>query len=205
MLRSLPKDYIMRRQPLFMKLKHKYERERDPRYRFGFEFNDEHYAIATPEFWDAWRADKDKILRGQYFPAKYPADQVGREGKKPVWVVFSSRDARNVFTAKFASSAEASQTTGTAEAPDTADTELKGLGWYSTSDTGGMFLDERNKGYRSRRPPVVAWLNYNRGHYSVNIVNSTFKLTHRIPTTITGLGDAVKWVYKNSSWIESKS
>ena len=63
-----------------------------------------------------------------------------------------------------------------------------------------MFLDERNMTYRSQRAPVVAWLNYHRGRYSVNVVDRDFKLTRPIPTAITDLGSAVEWVYQNSAW-----
>ena len=164
---------------------------------FDLEFNDDNYAIATPEFWVAWRADKNstrnQTIRRQYVPAKYPAEQLGLQGKKPVWVVFSSRAAKERFEAQHAT-------------PETsnADGEIKGLGWHATRDNAGMFLNDRNKTYRSQRSPVVAWLNYNRGCYSVNVVHRTFKLIRPIPSTITKLGDAVDWVYKNSVWRPSE-
>lgn len=183
----------MSRQPFFMYYRAR-ERERQHRIRtaFNLEFNDENYAIATPEFWDAWREERKRAeLRRQYAPAKYPADQIGLQGRKPVWVVFISQAAKEVFEAKHAAP----------EAPNAdANGELKGLGWQSTRTNTGMLLDERNKTYRSQRSPVVAWLNYNQGRYSVNVVDSAFKLTRPIPTSITSLGDAVEWVYQNSVW-----
>ena len=181
----------MRRQPLFMYYRAR-EQEREHRIRtaFNLKFNDEHYAIATPEFWDAWRDEgKRAELRRQYAPAKYPADQLGLRGRKPVWVVFVSKAAKEKFERKLASVEILN-----------ADGELKGLDWHRTTAHGGMFLDERNKTYRSQRSPVVAWLNYNQGRYSVNVVSNAFQLTRPIPTSITGLGAAVDWVYKNSVW-----
>ena len=190
----------MSRQPLFMYYRAR-EQERQHRIRtaYNLKFNDEHYAIATPEFWDAWRDEgKRAELRRQYAPAKYPADQLGLQGQKPVWVVFVGKAAKGRFEAKLAS-AESHDTTSSLEASN-ADGEINDLGWQSIRDNAGMFLDERNKTYRSQRSPVVAWLNHNRGRYSVNVVDSAFKLTHPIPTSITDLGDAVQWVYKNSVW-----
>ena len=72
---------------------------------FDLEFNDDNYAIATPAFWRAWRADKSttrgKTISLQYAPAKYPADQLGLSGgKKPVWIVFQSKYAKRLFEAK---------------------------------------------------------------------------------------------------------
>ena len=72
---------------------------------FDLEFNDDNYAIATPAFWRAWRADKNttrgKTISLQYAPAKYPADQLGLPGcKKPVWIVFQSKYAKRLFEAK---------------------------------------------------------------------------------------------------------
>ena len=181
----------MSRQPLFMYYR---AREQDRQHRtrtaFNLKFNDENYAIATPEFWTAWREEgKRAELRRQYTPAKYPADQLGLQGKKPVWVVFISKAAKERFEAKHASP-EVSN----------ADGEIHGLGWQSLRVNSGMFLDERNKTYRSQRSPVVAWLNFNQGRYSVNIVDSAFTLTRPIPNAITNLGDAVEWIYQNSAW-----
>ena len=186
----------MSSQPLFMYYRAR-EQDRQHRIRtaFNLKFNDENYTIATPEFWDAWREEgKRAELRRQYTPAKYPADQLGLQGKKPVWVVFISKAAKERFEAKHASP-EVSN----------ADGEIQGLGWQSTRANTGMFLDDRNKTYRSQRSSIVAWLNFNRGRYSVNIVDSTFKLTRSIPNSITNLGDAVDWVYKNSIWVQPKS
>ena len=183
----------MSRQPLFMYYR---AREQDRQHRtrtaFNLKFNDENYAIATPEFWTAWREEgKRAELRRQYTPAKYPADQLGLQGKKPVWVVFISKAAKERFEAKHASP-EVSNVG--------ADGEIHGLGWQSLRVNSGMFLDERNKTYRSQRCPVVAWLNFNQGRYSVNIVDSAFTLTRPIPNAITNLGDAVEWIYQNSAW-----
>ena len=189
----------MSRQPFFMYYRHR-QREQEHRIRtaYNLKFNDENYAIATPEFWDTWREEgKRAELRRQYALAKYPADQLGLQGKKPVWVVFISKAAKERFEAKHASQAR--------HAASNADGEIHGLGWQSLRTNTGMFLDDRNKIYRSQRSPVVAWLNYNRGRYSVNIVDSTFKLTRSIPNSITNLGDAVEWVYENSVWVQPKS
>jgi len=186
----------MRRQPMFMWYRHRQrEQEHEIRTAFNLKFNDQHYAIATPEFWDAWRADTHRTLRQQYAPAKYLADQLGLPGKKPVWVVFVSRAAKQVF--------EANHTALEAREAENTDGKIQGLGWQSTRVNTGMFLDDRHKTYRSQRAPVVAWLNYNHGRYSVNVVHSAFKLTRPIPATITDLGDAVAWVYQNSVWVKS--
>ncbi len=179
----------MSRQPFFMYYRHRqHEQAHEIRTAFNLEFNDEQFAIATPQFWAAWRTDKSSI-RHQYAPAKYPADQLGLLGKKPVWVVFISRAAKEAFEAKRAPT----------EAP-TTDGEIQGLGWHATRDNAGMFLDDRNKTWRSQRSPIVAWLNCNQDRYSVNVVSEIFELTRPIPTSITALGDAVDWVYKNSHW-----
>ena len=181
----------MSRQSLFMYYRaREQEQQHETRIAFNLEFNDEHFAIATPEFWAAWREEgKRAELRRHYAPGKYPADQLGLQGKKPVWVVFISRAAKQAFEAKHAP----------VETPK-ADGALKGLGWQSTRANAGMFLDDRNKTWRSQRSPVVAWLNYNQGHYSVNVVESAFKLTRPIPSTISALGEAVDWVYQYSKW-----
>lgn len=186
----------MSRQPLFMYYRHRQrEREHEIRTAYNLKFNDEHYAIATPEFWEAWRgSDKNSTIHRQYAPGKYPADQLGLQGKKEVWVVFISRAAKEKFEAKRASHVR--------HAASNADGEIHGLGWQSLRTNSGMFFDERNKTWRSQRSPVVAWLNYNRGHYSVNVVDSTFKLTRPIPSTITDLGEAVEWVYQNAAWVK---
>lgn len=188
----------MSRQPLFMHYRAR-EQERQHRIRtaYNLKFNDEHYAIATPEFWDAWREKgKRAELRRQYAPAKYPADQLGLQGKKPVWVVFINQAAKEAFEAKHAAQK--------CHAASNADGEIQGLGWQSIRANTGMFLDERNKTDPSRRSPVVAWLNYHRGRYSVNVVDSAFKLTRPIPNAITELGKAVEWVYQNSAWREAE-
>lgn len=183
----------MSRQPFFMYYRHRqHEREQKIRTAYNLKFNDEHYAIATPEFWQAWRDEgKRAELRRQYALSKYPADQLGLQGQKPVWVVFISRAAKERFEAKHTSS----EVSNTDEA-----NEIYGLGWQSLRANTGMFLDERNKAYRSQRSPVVAWLNYHRGTYSVNVVSNAFQLTRQIPTSITQLGEAVKWVYQYSKW-----
>ena len=181
----------MSRQPLFMYYRHR-QREQEHRIRtaYNLKFNDENYAIATPEFWDAWREERKRAeLRRQYALAKYPADQLSRQGRKPFWVVFVSQAAKEVFEAKHPSP-EVSN----------ADGEIKGLGWQSLRTNTGMFLDDRNKTYRSQRSPVVAWLNYNRDVYSVNVVSNTFQLNRPIPRSVTDFGEAVEWVYKNSAW-----
>ena len=184
----------MSKQPLFMYYRaREEEQQHEIKTAFNLEFNDDNFAIATPQFWTAWRAEKkvegNRSIRHQYALGKYPADQLGLQGQKPVWVVFISRAAKETFEAKHAP-VEASN----------ADGELKGLGWHATRGNAGMFLDERNKTYRSRRSPVVAWLNYNRGRYSVNVVSQAFQLTRSIPTSITKLGEAVDWVYQYSQW-----
>ena len=197
----------MSRQPLFMYNRHR-QREREHRIRtaFNLEFNDENYATATPEFWDAWRgSEKNSTLRRQYAPAKLPANQLGLQGRKPVWVVFISKAAKEHFEAKLRRvDPEVSDTSGStlAASPEVsnADGEIHGLGWQSLRTNTGMFLDERNKTYRSQRSPVVAWLNYNRDVYSVNVVSDTFQLTRPIPRSVTDFGEAVQWVYKNSAW-----
>ena len=195
----------MSRQPLFMYYRAR-EEERQHRIRtaYNLKFNDEHFSLATPEFWAAWRAgDKDATpvdregnppIRRQYAPGKYPADQIGLQGQKPVWVVFVDKAAKERFDWRLAAQARAAAEGG-----------IWRLGWHPNTNQTGMFLDERNKTHRSKRSPVVAWLNYNSGRYSVNVVDSAFKLTRPIPTSITGLGGAVEWVYKNSVWISSKS
>ena len=187
----------MSRQPLFMYYRaREQERQHETRTAFNLKFNDEHYAIATPEFWSAWRAKKkvagNQTIHRQYAPGKYPAVQLGLRGQEPIWVVFISRAAKQAFEAKRAP-AEASN----------ADGPIKGLGWQCIRDNTGMFLDERNKTWRSQRSPVVAWLNYNHGRYSVNVVESTFKLTRPIPISIADLGEAVEWVYQNAAWVKS--
>ena len=186
----------MSSQPLFMYYRAR-EQERQHRIRtaFNLKFNDEHYAVATSEFWTAWSEEgKRAELRRQYTLAKYPADQIGLQGKKEVWVVFISKAAKERFNARLTSQARSAET-GT----------IWRLGWYARTNHTGMFLDERNKTDLTRRSPVVAWLNHNRGRYSVNIVDSTFKLTRSIPNSITNFGDAVDWVYKNSIWVQPKS
>lgn len=176
----------MRRQPLFMYYRNRQrEQERDIRTAFNLEFNDENYAIATPEFWDAWRADTHRTLRRHYAPAKYPADQIGLRGKKPVWVVFVSKAAKAHFEAK----------------PEQQEIPAsEGLGWQARTAHTGMFFDDRDKTQGAQRPPVVAWLNYDQDRYSVNVVHSAFKLTRPIPGSITKLGEAVDWVYQHSVW-----
>ena len=188
----------MSRQPLFMYYRHRQrERAHEIRTAFNLDFNAEHYAIATPEFWEAWRgSDKNSTIRRQYAPAKYPADQLGLQGKKEVWVVFISRAAKEKFEAKRASHVR--------HAASNADGEIHGLGWQSLRTNSGMFFDERNKTWRSQRSPVVAWLNYNHGRYSVNVVDSTFKLIRPIPISIADLGEAVEWVYQNAAWVKSE-
>ena len=187
---------MRRKPPMFMWYRHRQrEREHQIRTAFNLKFNDQHYAIATPEFWDAWRADTHQTLRKQYAPAKYPADQLGLPGKKPVWVVFVSRAAKQAF--------EANHAAPEAREAENTDGKIQGLGWQSTRVNTGMFLDDRHRTYRSQRAPVVAWLNYNQGRYSVNVVHSAFKLTRPIPAAITDLGDAVEWVYQNSVWVKS--
>lgn len=186
----------MRNQPFFMKLRHQ-EHERGIQTPFNLEFNDAHFAIATPEFWDAWNADKTRTrgraISRQYAPAKYPADQVGQSGQKPVWVVFKSRSAKEAFEAKLAN--------GSTPAPEnTADPTIKGLGWSARTANTGMFFDDRNP---ENRGVLVAWLNYDRGVYSVNIVSNTFQLTRPIPRSISELSKAVEWVYQNAAWVKS--
>lgn len=186
----------MSSQPFFMYYRAR-EQERQHRIRtaFNLEFNDENYAIATPEFWDAWREEgKRAELRRQYALAKYPADQLGLQGKKPVWVVFISKAAKERFNARLTSQARAAEI-GT----------IWWLGWYARTDHTGMFLDERDKTDFTRRSPVVAWLNFNQGRYSVNVVSDTFKLNRPIPRSITKLTKAVEWVYKHSIWVQPKS
>ena len=186
----------MSRQPLFMYYRaREQEQQHETRIAFNLEFNDDNYAIATPQFWAAWREEgKRAELRRQYAPGKYPADQLGLQGQKPVWVVFSSRTAKERFEEQHA----------TPEASN-ADGELKGLGWQSTRANAGMFLDDRNKTWRSQRSPVVAWLNYHRGRYSVNVVSKDFQLTRPIPSTITDLSEAIDWVYQHSAWAQPQS
>ena len=152
-------------------------------------FNDDYYALATPEFWEAWRGSSKTAVIREFAPAKYPASQLGLPGEKPVWVVFVNKTAKAFFEEKV-------QTITT----PSGDEEIKGLGWQSLRANEGMFLDDRQKTGRSQRPLVVAWLNHNREGYSVNVVHTAFKLTHPIPTAIADLGDAVDWVYKHSAW-----
>ena len=186
----------MRRQPMFMWYRHRHrQREHNIRTAFNLKFNDAHYAIATPEFWNAWRADTHRTLRQQYAPAKYPAAHLGLPGKKPVWVVFVSRAAKQAFEANHA----APEVSPEAE---NGDGPIQGLAWVSTRANTGMFLDDRHSTYRSQRSPVVAWLNCNHGRYAVNVVHSAFKLTRPIPAAITDLGDAVDWVYNNAVWVK---
>lgn len=160
-------------------------------------FNDDYYAPATPEFWTAWRGVSKTAVIREFAPAKYPADQLGLSGKKPVWVVFVNKTAKAFFEEKL--EREVSPTPPSAEVSN-ADGKTQGLGWQALRKNGGMFLDDRHKTYRSQRSPVVAWLNYNHGHYAVNVVHSAFKLTRPIPAAITDLGKAVDWVYQNSVW-----
>ena len=90
----------MSRQPLFMYYRaREQERQHKIRTAFNLEFNDENYAIATRQnSGTAWREEgKRAELRRQYTPAKYPADQLGLQGKKPVWVVFISKAAKERF------------------------------------------------------------------------------------------------------------
>ena len=178
----------MRRQPLFMKLRNR-QRETEP--AFNLEFNADNYAIATPEFWDAWRADKNSVrgrtISHQYALAKYSADQLGLSGKKPTWVVFANRAAKDAFEKRSEVSDPSENTSET----------LKGLGWSSKTSHTGMFFDDRNP---KKQGVLVAWLNYRDNTYSVNVVHSAFKLTCPIPTSITDLGAAVDWVYNNSVW-----
>ena len=183
----------MRYQPLFMRLRHQHL-ERDTQSPFNLEFNDEHFAIATPEFWNAWRADKNstrgRTISRQYAPAKYTADQVGQSGKKPVWVVFKSRSAKERFDEKLANA-------NTLPAPENTDGKILGLGWSSKNDTTGMFFDDRDP---TKKGVLIAWLNRRGNTYSVNVVSNTFKLNRPIPRSITDLGEAVDWVYQYSKW-----
>ena len=173
-----------------MKLKNQ-QRERGTKTPFDLEFNEDNFAIATSEFWDAWRADKNstrnRTLSRQYAPAKYPADQLGLQGKKPVWVVFANRAAKDAFEKR----------SEVSDPSENTSEMLKGLGWSSKTSHTGMFFDDRNP---KKQGVLVAWLNYRDNTYSVNVVHSAFKLTRPIPATITDLGAAVDWVYNNSVW-----
>ena len=62
---------------------------------YGLKFNDDRYAIATPEFWEAWHANGKKI--GSYTPAKVPASAIGLPGNRMVWIVFVNGDLRRGF------------------------------------------------------------------------------------------------------------
>ena len=84
--------------------------------------------------------------------------------------------------------------------------ELDRLGWQSTREDTGMFLDDRmRKTRRNRRmnpQKIVAWLNCKDGVFSVNVVSGKFEVTHPIPASTDTLGDAVRWVYCHSRWIK---
>lgn len=173
------------------------ERDREQlKIDLNLEFNDDHYAPATPEFWTAWRgAPKHAVVR-EFAPAQYLPAQLGMPGNKPVWVVFVNRTAKAIFDERL----QAEKSADVRERLKNTDGKTQGLGWQALRTNGGMFLDDRHKTYRSQRAPVVAWLNYNHGRYAVNVVHNAFKLTRPIPAAITDLGDAVEWVYQNSAW-----
>ena len=81
------------------------------------------------------------------------------------------------------------------------DEALKGLGWQSTFENTGMFVDDR---VRSRRSPIVAWLNYRKGGFSVKVVSESFRLTRPVPKSIRGFGKAIDWVLRHGEWVTSK-
>ena len=62
---------------------------------YGLKFNDERYAIATPAFWEAWRANGKKV--GNYVPARVPASAIGLPGNRWVWIVFVNGDIGQGF------------------------------------------------------------------------------------------------------------
>ena len=78
--------------------------------------------------------------------------------------------------------------------------KLKGLGHHCHRMDGAFFIDDRIQGL-GRKAPIVAWLNCNRGRFSLNIVRHEFKSTAQIPRQITNLGDAIEFVYQNSKWL----
>ena len=93
------------------------------------------------------------------------------------------------------------------------DENLKGLTYMSTAK-GGMFLDWRSDArYTSRngkryfrknaRQPLLAWLNYRKGVFSLNIVSEQLKLTQPIPKHIRKFNEAVDWVLRHSEWVNT--
>ena len=80
---------------------------------------------------------------------------------------------------------------------------LKGLDFMPTRINNAMFKDDRKRGYRTYyRGPIVAWLNYRKGVFSVNVVSETLKLTRPIPKHIRDVDEAVDWVLRHSEWVE---
>ena len=82
------------------------------------------------------------------------------------------------------------------------DEDLKGLGWTSagTKKYGGMFIDLRNS--YVRRPPLLAWLNYHRGVFSVNVVSKKLQLNKSIPRNIRTEEEAIYWVFRHAEWVK---
>ena len=69
-----------------------------------------------------------------------------------------------------------------------------------------MFLDDRktfdrrSPKWRSKRLPVLAWLNPTRTGFDLNIVNPELQLNQPIPNTCKRLGEAIEFVYANATW-----
>lgn len=81
---------------------------------------------------------------------------------------------------------------------------LAGLNWMGIRDNTGMFLDVREKRWNTKRSPIVGWLNYRNGRYSVRIVSDNFRLTQPIPVRIKNTDDAVYWVLYYGEWVKGE-
>ena len=79
--------------------------------------------------------------------------------------------------------------------------KISGLHWMQIKGHVGIFLDTRDTYLNTTRPPIVGWLNYQRGQFSARIVSKAVRLTQPIPTHITDLDDAVAWVLNNTHWV----
>lgn len=60
----------------------KHKRKKGKSYYQGF---------ATPEFWDAWKENKEQIKKEGFYVSKYP-DLTDRERKRMLWYVFYKPD-----------------------------------------------------------------------------------------------------------------
>lgn len=83
--------------------------------------------------------------------------------------------------------------------------QIQGLGWQCTTKTGGFFFVDKqsDKYYTARRrrgkDEIVAWLNFKKGRFSLNIVSDKFQMEKAFPMGIR-LETAVNMVYSHAQW-----